>query len=256
MQIARAVARLLGAAGIVAVAGCTMNLQRVSDPPRAVAVTTPEHTRSMIYLLRTDRGVVVVDLGWVGAERALRGGLRRMDAQPADVVAVLLTHSHRDHLAGWRTVRHAPFVLHHDELPHLWGEARHRDRPSRLADRLLGRGSLPPDAVRVHSFSADSTLVFGRDTIRAFHIPGHTAGSAAFLARGVLFVGDALSYAGAGELQQASRSFAADLERSRVSMASLVERLRPHRVEWVCTAHAKCVRYRTARQVMSSERDP
>lgn len=241
---------MLLVASMVSVAQCTQNLHRISDLPHALAVTTPEHTRSMIYLLRTDGGVVVVDLGWRGAERALRNGLRRLNADTADVAAVLLTHSHRDHIGAWRAVRSAMFVLHRDELPLFHGDAAHRDRPSRVAARILGRGAVPPGAVKVQPFSADTVLVFGRDTVRAFHVGGHTAGSAAYLVRHVLFVGDALSYRVGGGIAPASRAYTADAAAARSGVASLAERVSRYRVDWVCTAHARCASYGVARRVM------
>lgn len=228
----------------VLLAGCTANLGRIQDPPRSLALTTPEHTRSMVYLARTDAGIVVIDLGWIGAERALREGLRRMGATPDDVAAVFLTHSHRDHVGGWRVVRNAPFHLAAGEEALLRGDARHSDLPSRIAAKVLGdAGPVGPDAIDVRTFSHDTAFVFGRDTLRAFPVPGHTAGSAAYLLRGVLFVGDALSYSPARGLRPASRVYSEDLARSRESVASLWTRVRSYRVEWVCTAHAKCAAY-------------
>jgi glyoxylase-like metal-dependent hydrolase (beta-lactamase superfamily II) len=103
------------------VSGCAVNLYRIQDPPRAVAVTTFEFTRSMIYVARTDSGAIVVDLGWTGAGRDLRRGLRRVGLTTEDVQAVFLTHSHRDHIRGWRVVRGATFYASSSEVPYLTG---------------------------------------------------------------------------------------------------------------------------------------
>ena len=65
----------------------------------------------------------------------------------------------------------------------------------------------------------------------------------AYLVRGVLFVGDALSYSVFRGFALAKRPYTMDWEENRASVASLWERARPHGVEWVCTSHAKCARF-------------
>ena len=230
-----AAALLLAATG-----ACTLNLRQVQDPPRSVAMATAYPWNSMVYLARTDSGVVAIDLGWSGAGRALRRGLRRMGASAEEVEAVFLTHSHRDHIGGWREVRGARFHVAAAEVPLLGGAAHHADLPSRAGERLAGNPAPWHGEVEVHAFAGDTAFAFGRDTVRAFSVPGHTAGSAAYLFRGVLFVGDAVAYSYLSGFRPAFRVFTDDPARSRASMASLWERVRPYAPQWVCTAHAKC----------------
>lgn len=231
-----------------ALSGCAVNLHHIQDPPRAVAVTTFEPTRSMIYVARTDSGVIVVDLGWTGAGRDLRRGLRRVGSEPAEVRAVFLTHSHRDHIRGWRAVPHATFYLSSSEVPHFTGGRAHWDFASRFAAALFPRVYPSAEDLAVHGFRSDTTIVVGTDTVRAFLLPGHTAGSAAYLLRGVLFVGDALSYSALSGIRGASGRYTVDPDANRASLASLRERAKSFHVEWVCTAHAKCVRPETLRR--------
>jgi len=116
---------LLGFAALLG--GCTYHLAEIQEPGRAVAFTTTGPWRSMIYAARTDSGVMVVDLGWAGAGHRLRSKLRSMGVEPGDVTDVFLTHSHRDHIAAWRTVRGARFHLWLPEQPLFEGiEAVHR----------------------------------------------------------------------------------------------------------------------------------
>lgn len=227
---------------LAALAACTLNLRQVQDPPRSAAVATAYPWNSMVYVARTDSGVLVIDLGWYGADRSLRRGLRRVGAAPEEVTDVFLTHSHRDHIAGWRTVRHARFHVSAAEVPLLESDAHHPDLPSRAGERLAGNPAPWHGEVAVAPFSADTAFVLGRDTVRAFPVPGHTAGSAAYLFRGVLFVGDAVAYSYLRGFRPAFGVFTDDPARSRASMAALWERVRPHAPRWVCTAHAKCAR--------------
>ncbi len=236
----RAPRGLLAALLLAALSGCTFNLRHVQDPPRSLAIPTTHPWSSLVYLARTDSGVLVFDLGWTGAGKRLRRGLRRMGAGPEEVRAVFLTHSHRDHVDAWREVRGARFHLTEAEAPLFVGEARHRDLPSRVAERVFGRRGPRPGEVDVRPFGADTAFAFGADTVRAFLLPGHTAGSAAYLFRGVLFAGDAIAYNHLSGFQGAKRIFTRDFERSRASLASLFERVKPYDARWVCNAHGKC----------------
>ena len=235
--------RLLPLALGALLGACSVNVGHIQDAPRATALTSVDLARSMIYLARTDSGVIVIDLGWVSAGPRLRAGLRRLGAGPQDVVAVFLTHSHRDHIRGWRAVRDARFQLALAELPTFVGGVPHADLSSRLAGAVFrGVYPIPDDSLTLRPFSSDTVFTFGGDTLRAFSVPGHTAGSAAYLFRGVLFVGDALAYSYLGGFRLAKRSFTLNWEQNQASVASLWRRVEPYRVDWVCTAHAKCAR--------------
>ena len=231
------------AAILLIAAGCSVNVRPLQDPPRSTAVTTLDMARSMIYLARTDRGVIAIDLGWVSAGPRMRAGLRRLGADSADVGTVFLTHSHRDHIRGWRAVRGATFHLSLADVPTFTGGGEHPDLSSRVAGSVF-RGAYPTaaDSLDVRPFATDTVFTFGRDSVRAFTLPGHTAGSAAYLFRGILFVGDALAYTYLGGFRLAKRPFTLDWEQNRASVASLWERAAPYGVDWVCTAHAKCAR--------------
>lgn len=231
---------------LLAASACRPNPGRILNSPNAVAVTTPEPTHSMIYVARTGAGIIVIDLGWVEGERTLRRGLTRLVADSGDVAAVFLTHAHRDHISGWRAVRGAPLVVAAPEAGFLVGARAHADLPSELAAALLGRVGPTPGEMEVRTFSTDTTFVFGTDTLRAFTVPGHTPGSAAYLFRAVLFVGDAMYGQWDGKLTAPRRIFTTDPALAAASLVSLQNRLAAYRVRWVCTAHARCAKYRKA----------
>jgi glyoxylase-like metal-dependent hydrolase (beta-lactamase superfamily II) len=103
----------------------------------AVALTGGSNA-SLVYAARTPGGVVLVDLGWWGHERAVARALADLGAGPADVTDVFLTHAHRDHVAAWRTVRHARFHLPRPS-PTASPDARARAAGSRAVRSACGR---------------------------------------------------------------------------------------------------------------------
>lgn len=208
----------------------------------SVPISTAWPWESLIYAARTDSGVVVIDLGWGDAGGALARGLGRIGAKPEDVTRVFLTHSHRDHIAGWRAVPQARFHLHEAEVPYFLGRARHADLPSRTASALFARAEPAANALALRPFSGDTAFVLGADTIRAFRVSGHTPGSSAYLFRRVLFVGDAVARSYLTGYGPAYRIFTADEAENEASLEALFARALPLGVDWVCTAHGKCAR--------------
>lgn len=234
--------RALAACLALALQGCTYHLAEVRQPARAVAFSTGGPWRSMVYAARTDSGVVLVDLGYTGAGGKIRSQLRRLGAVPADVTDVFLTHSHRDHVWGWKMVRGARFHVWAPEQPLLEGTQPHADVPSRTARRVFGHVGPTPGEVEVRPFTRDTVFVLGGDTLRAYPTPGHTAGHAAYLFRGILFVGDAVARKPLRGFGGADPVFSDDTRLNRQSLLALFARVPMERVRWVCNAHAKCAR--------------
>jgi len=227
---------------VLLLAGCTLNMQAVRQPPHSYAVATAPPWQSMVFAARTDSGVVVVDLGWYGAGRDLRRALARLGATPGEVTDVFLTHSHRDHIGAWRTVKGARFHLAAGEAPYFLAAARHSDLLSRTGEAVLGNPGPREGEVAVRPFAADTMFVFGRDTLRAYVLPGHTPGSAAYLFRRVLFLGDAFSWHLLRGIGPADEIFTEDTRQNRANLRALLARVLPLGVDWACNAHAKCAR--------------
>ena len=134
------------------------------------------------YLVRADRSATeaaVVDPGADAAE--IRLELARTGATCA---AILLTHSHYDHLGALADLAEgtgAPVWLPEGEL----------DVFKRPQDFFPG---LP-----IRAYSGEANLISGGETVDAAgvsfqvrHVPGHSPGHVAFYAEGCLFSGDVL----------------------------------------------------------------
>lgn len=179
-------------------------------------------------------------MGWWGSRGAVRDALRKLDAPPVAVTDVFLTHSHRDHIGAWRLVKTSRFHVAEPEKPLLFGERRHGGWIPRLAERVKKSGLPRPGDIDVRAFSRDTTFVFGADTLHAFLVAGHTAGSTVYLFRGLLFLGDAATYTPWGGFSSARRGFSDDAAIAAENLAALWNRLPRGEVRYVCTAHARC----------------
>ena len=135
------------------------------------------------YLVRTERGApeaVVIDPS--GGAATLRLELARMGAK---AVAILLTHSHWDHLLGLADLAEGTGARVYAPKE----EAAVVERPSEV---YSGAG------VALRGWRPD-VLLAGGETVEAAgisfevtHVPGHSPGHLAYYAEGCLFSGDVL----------------------------------------------------------------
>ncbi len=126
---------------------------------------------ALSYVLVSDGDAVLVDPGrHLDRYGALLAELR------ATLAAVVDTHMHADYLSGARAAArrwHVPYFLHADDAV-----SPYDGTPGRLAHQPLADGD---------------TIAFGRATLRAVHVPGHTLGSLALVADdGLVLTGDFL----------------------------------------------------------------
>ena len=126
---------------------------------------------ALSYILVSDGDAVVVDPGrHIERYEAL---LTELHATPA---AVVDTHVHADYVSGARAAAarwQVPYFLHADDAVSPYDQT-----PGRLTYQAIGDGD---------------AIVFGRATLRAAHVPGHTLGSIALVADdGLTLTGDFL----------------------------------------------------------------
>lgn len=166
-----------------------------------------------------DGKVALVDTGNDPSGRALLAELRRRDLGPEAVSDVLFTHGHSDHIAGSHLFPSASFYALEPDVALAEGRAA----PKSPLGKLTGA---PPSKVKItRPLDDGETLVLGKRTVRVFGVPGHTAGSAAYLVDGVLFVGDSASATTEGRIMPAAWFFSEDTTQNRRSLKDLAERL-------------------------------
>lgn len=169
--------------------------------------------------------LALIDAGVDAQGKAILAELARRKLGPEAVVAVLLTHGHSDHLAGCHLFPAASIYALAGDV----GLAEGREAGKSPLGKLIGA---KPTGVKITRALADGeTLSLGTQKIRVFSIPGHTAGSAAYLVNGVLFLGDSAGASKDGKVLPAPSLFSDDPAQNRASLQGLAERLRPSAAE-------------------------
>lgn len=148
-----------------------MNIKRFIVNPLAVNC----------YVVYQNGQGIIVDPGEASPEI-----LDYINFRKLDILAVINTHGHADHIAGndwFREMTKAPLWIHEAEEGFL-GDARlnlgsylRQDFSCAAADRLLKEGDI---------------ITVGDSTLEVLHTPGHSPGSISLYGEGVLFSGDTL----------------------------------------------------------------
>lgn len=181
----------------------------------------------------------VVDLGGHLAviDPGLKPGLTGLLTEvigPGPVTAILLTHYDVDHAgaaAGLQAATGAPVWLGAEDVPILLRKQSPSPRGRRIL-HALGRVDPPRELLPIE---ADDEIAPG---VRAIATPGHTPGHRAFLAHGVLFVGDAAGT----DPERGLVPFASWLHTDTVAAERSLHELRSLGVDWVAPGHGAVVR--------------
>lgn len=189
----------------------------------------------------------IVDTGITSSPSVgIAPGLQQLGRRIEDVRWILLTHGHIDHIGGahalWEmTGRKAKIVIHEADAPFLrsrrshveeYLDARGRyindpDGEARIAAACQAAisGEMEPDLLVRHG----DQISLGPDvTITVHSVPGHSAGSVAYVVEGQrdVFVGDAVQIHGAAN---GFPSYA-DPDAYRASLLHLRDHVKPNRL--------------------------
>ena len=130
-------------------------------------------------------------------------------------VAILLTHSHFDHVLGIPGLR--------ETWPGLPVYCHPADIPEEVSETMFGM-TVPTVAAfgNVTPYNEDDTVAVGPLTVKVIHTPGHTRGSVTLMleGEGVLFTGDTLFRGSMGRTDLPGGSYA-DLTASLKKLAAL-----------------------------------
>lgn len=136
--------------------------------------------------VNSDTSVTLVDCGLEGSYKKLIKDLARIGKHPKDVVNILLTHAHDDHVGGAArmiTECGVKNVMMHEEDSHLppTGKTPSRDSSglSGKIMKLLPERSYQPFAITKRL--KDGEIINAAGGLKVIHTPGHTEGHISLL---------------------------------------------------------------------------
>ncbi|MBM3301887.1 MAG: MBL fold metallo-hydrolase [Deltaproteobacteria bacterium] len=189
------------------------------------------------YIIRTDKGFVLIDTGRASKRRKLERELEKAGCRPGDLDLIILTHGDFDHSGNCSYLRGrfgARIAMHRDDSGMV-------ERGDMFWNRKRG-GFIMRKIVnfffRIERFRPDISLDEGNDLAqyglkaRVLHLPGHSKGSIGILTGGGdLFCGDLLTNTKRPELN----SIIDDPAEARTS----VRRLRGYNITLVYPCHGR-----------------
>lgn len=209
--------------GLVAVFASAFigNSPIVDGADLATGVRTVKDGFVSAFILDAGEGAVaLVDAGNDHEGHALLAELQRRHLDRDAVRAIFLTHGHPDHIAAVALFPHAEVYALASEVALAEGRVAASSPMGRMRSAHL-------TGIRVtHPLADGEVVTVGPLRVRAFAIPGHTSGSAAYLAQGVLFLGDSSTASNDGKVRGPVWMFSENSAQDIESLHRLVARLR------------------------------
>ena len=169
--------------------------------------------------------VILVDCGNDHKAKAILDALKQVGLGRGAVKTILLTHAHPDHIAGCAVFPDAEVFAMAAEQSLLEGQTAARSP----IGFLMGKRD---SGIHITRYLQDGdVLQRGNVMVTAYLIPGHTDGSAAYLAAGTLYLGDSADSGKDGSLLPAKRFFSNDIAQNCASLKKLAEELKPQASE-------------------------
>ncbi|HEX3775959.1 MAG TPA: MBL fold metallo-hydrolase [Polyangiaceae bacterium] len=176
--------------------------------------------------------LLLIDAGNDASGKPLLAELARRKLTSDAVSAIFLTHGHPDHTAGVHLFPKADVYALEPDVALAEGRAGSHGPVTQLFSPHSNGTKI------THPLHDGDAISVGDATVRVFGVPGHTAGSAAYLVRNVLFLGDSAGLKTSGKLAGAPWAFSDDSAQNHASLKALADRLRPEQIHIVAIAPA------------------
>lgn len=207
----------IAAVPVAAVASAFIGNLPVPDRDERDGVTLVKDGYVTAYVLDAGPGqVVLIDCGM--APGAVATELKSRGLTEDAVTAIFLTHAHGDHAGGCKAFPKATVYALAAELPLLHGEVA----PKGPLPALFGADD---QGVKGTALVDGQNVTVGTLDVTTFAVPGHTAGSAVYLADQALFFGDSASSDSSGGVKPAPWVFTDDTATNRASLVALSARM-------------------------------
>jgi glyoxylase-like metal-dependent hydrolase (beta-lactamase superfamily II) len=175
-------------------------------------IPTTARDRDNAFLVETEEGYTLVDVGWAKAPGRIAAAVEELGHKPADIRRIVITHAHPDHVQGAEEMRArtgAEILIHEADADWLRSgrvpAAGREGSLGRLVDKIPKLHWRPTEPDRT---VADDEVV---DGLKVIHTPGHSPGHVVLLHEPsrTLLAGDAVFHR-SGEPQQGPAALSAD----------------------------------------------
>ena len=211
-------------------------LQKAGAGPALGAGFEPiQDGMSTVYLLDAGNGqLVLMDAGNDAKGTPILTALANRHATPDNVTAIFITHAHPDHDATIKLFPKAAIYAMKSEVSTASGAEAFRGPLLRLF-----AAHNPYPFTKSQPLDNGQKVTVGNLEFTAFDVPGHTAGSGAYLVSGVLFLGDAAQITSKQQIVGPNGLFSNDTSQGAASLKRLDAALQPHAadVKYLSTAH-------------------
>lgn len=201
--------------GFLAIFG---NFAMPRSGPALAGVEQVADSIATIFMLEIGEGkVALIDAGNNDSGTPILEALKRRGKSATDVAAIFITHAHPDHDAAVKIFPNAEVFAMQDEVEIASGKEPYDSPLSRVA----GRFNPHPFSV-TRPLHDGETVQVGNLELTAFEVSGHTPGSALYLARGILFVGDAFNITRSHKIEGPVRLFSRNADQGILSLKNFL----------------------------------